>query len=329
MKLSEFFGSGMVFAAGEPIRIFGSGRGSAFLSFGAASARIESDSDCWLVELPAMEYGGPYELIFNSGDDRVALADIYVGEVFLFSGQSNMAFLLSESNTPRELYENSDLLRYLAVSLVGEPLCWQKASDSDVSLWSAIGYLTARAIVKEKNRHVGIILAATGSSVIESWMPKGALSAIGINLSPEEKYRDHFGVRSSVWNQDGFLYENKLSRVIPFSLTGAVWYQGESDASEAEGRVYLSELCELIKTWRRDFRNEKLPFVIIQIADCESRIALGPGWRLIQAAQERAPGILDRVYTVASRDICETDAIHPPSKLKLCERIHGIIKNKL
>ena len=61
--------------------------------------------------------------------------------------------------------------------------------------------------------------------------------------------------------------------------------------------------------------------VIVQLADTKSRIALGEGWHLIQRAQEKISSLVPMVYTVISRDISETDDIHPPSKHALGLRI--------
>ena len=157
--------------------------------------------------------------------------------------------------------------------------------------------------------------------MIESWMPQGTLEGIGIRLPEEEKFLDHYHEEYGKWNSDAFLYDQRLSLVIPYTLSGVVWYQGESDASPAEGALYLRELEALIRVWRQDFKNPMLPFVIVALADTESRIALGEGWHLIQRAQEEMSALVPRVYTVISRDICETDDIHPPSKHALALRI--------
>lgn len=326
MELSVVFSSGMVFAKGKPVRIFGTGCGRAVISFAGISKSVVSDSDFWCVEFPPLEYGGPYELSFFESEKTLVLSDIYIGEVYLFSGQSNMAMTLGETNTANTLYEDNNALRYLAVSPASDKISWEYAKREEISAWSALGYLVSREIVADRNIRVGIILCASGATVIETWMPSGALSKIGINIPMEEKYPDHYKEMYAAKNIDGFLYSTKLSLIMPYSLSGVVWYQGESDASEAEGRVYARELCELIRIWRSDFRDERLPFCIVEIADCDSRIALGPGWRMIQEAQSKIPSLCKNTYEVISRDICETDAIHPPTKDKLAVRIADVIK---
>ena len=325
MKLADIFGSGMVLAANKPIRIFGYGVGRATISFAGVCAEVISDANSWCVELPCMEYGGPYVLEFCTGDKMTRLDDIYIGEVYLFGGQSNMTMLLDETNTSDELYVNDDRIRHVTINPIPEDISnWEHATKTSIGKWSALGYLVCKEIAEEKNIHVGAILCARGASVIETWMPEGALEAIGITIPPTGKHRNHF---DREFNVDGLLYNTKLCRVIPFANSGVVWYQGESDASEAEGKVYCRELAELIRIWRENFRDKSLPFTVVQIADCYERIAEGPGWRMIQTAQTEITDKVENVYTVISRDICETDAIHPPTKDSLAKRIAAVVKN--
>ena len=328
MKLSEIFSSSMVFAAGKPIRIFGEGSGEATVIFNGISKTVASDGGKWRVDFPAMEYGGPYELIFKTAEDTVNLRDIYVGEVYLFAGQSNMEFHLDESNTPIEAREDSDLLHYAYIPFDPQPFSWQLAKSDTVGKWSALGYLAGRELVK-RGVHVGIVLCAKGATVIESWMPEGSLDAIGIKLTDAEKYPDHYSERFGAYNHDGDMYRTKLIRTVPTAFSGVVWYQGESDASEAEGLVYEQELCRMIEVWRELFEDAELPFIVVQIADCLSRIELGPGWGLIQAAQERISTHYPNVYTVICKDICENFEIHPQTKDKLALRIAESIKTNL
>lgn len=326
MRLGDVFTSGMVLAARRPIRIFGYGSGEASVSFNGIQRTVRSEAEDWCVEFPAMEYGGPYELSFVTGDATVVLRDVYVGEVYLFAGQSNMSFPLVESSSDASVYEDNDKLRYLWVSPLPDGIAWCRARRDGVGHWSALGYLAGREIVRDRGVHVGIIGCATGASVIESWMPAGALERIGISIPMNLKNGNHYDERYAGWNFDGALYQSKLRRVAPLALSGVVWYQGESDASEAEARVYGRELSELIRIWRDDFGDAALPFVIVQIADCESRIVQGPGWRMLQAAQERLPDEVPHTYTVISRDVCETDDIHPKTKDKLAARIAAVIR---
>lgn len=328
MRLGEIFSSGMVFAAKRPIKIFGYGMGEASVTFAGITKNVISESEKWCVEFPPMEYGGAYELAFTENGNTVLIDDIYIGEVYLFSGQSNMAFKLYESNAEQSAYQADERLRYIAICPADEVASWERAGRENISIWSALGYFVGKEIAENKDIHIGIILCASGATVIESWVPEGTFSKIGINIPMGDKYPDHYKKPYAAKNKDAFLYNTKLSLVIPYVISGVVWYQGESDASVAEGEVYERELCELINVWRADFECADLPFCIVQIADCDSRIALGPGWRMIQDAQAKISEHFPNTYTVVSRDVCESDNIHPPTKDKLAHRIAQVIQTR-
>ena len=121
MKLNQIFTSHMVFASGLPIRIYGTGAGEAEIVFAGKTKRVISHEDEWLAEFPPMAYGGPYELVFTSAGETVVLEDIYVGEVYVFAGQSNMQIKMESASTEEALYEGHEKLRLFSTT-AGFPL---------------------------------------------------------------------------------------------------------------------------------------------------------------------------------------------------------------
>lgn len=329
MKLNNIFNSHAVFAKGLPVRIYGEGKGTAEITFAGQKKTVVSEDEKWMTEFPAMEYGGPYTLEAAFEDKKVTLTDIYIGEVYLFAGQSNMQFKVKQSNTPEEAYIADNRIRFYSTDKIDSldkysaKDGWVICDKNNAGEFSAIAYHTAVEIAKTKNVAVGVISCYQGASIIESWVPAGTFEKIGINIPVEEKHIDHTYKQYESWNYDAALYNFGISQVKPYTLLGIVWYQGESDTSEAEARVYLDELCALIDVWRKDFLNEKLPFVIVQIADFLPRNDLG--WTLVQKAQEEIQDVLPYVKTVISADVCENDDIHPKSKDMLAKRIAEVL----
>ena len=87
MKLNPIFSDNAVFPANKPFSVFGTGKGHATLTFNGITTEINSADDNWCIEMPEMDYGGPYTLHFSSVEEEKTFSGIYVGEVFLFSGQ--------------------------------------------------------------------------------------------------------------------------------------------------------------------------------------------------------------------------------------------------
>lgn len=326
MKLNNIFTSHMVFAKGLPIRIYGEGSGVVQIRFAGHQKTITSHEQKWQIDFPPMEYGGPYaiEVIFE--EKTIFLEDIYVGEVILFAGQSNMQFKMGESNTPADQYESNPKLRLFSTDRIEKTDYftardgWVLCEKEQLVHWSALAYLAGNEISRKKDIAVGVIACYQGASVIESWVPKGTFENRKIHIPLDQKHPDH---AFELWNGDGVLYAHALSQVVPFSLSAVVWYQGESDTSEEEGRVYSEELAALIDMWRRDFDRENLPFVVVQIADYQDRA--DAGWALVQKAQIEIQTKMPGVKTVVSADICESNEIHPPTKTKLAQRISRVI----
>ncbi len=329
MKLNKMFTSHMVFAGHIPIRVYGEGCGVVHIQFADYQQTLISHEDSWLIEFPPMEYGGPYSMKVTFEEETVVLEDIYIGEVFLFAGQSNMQFKLKESNTSPNLYCSNSKLRLYSTDRIEQTDFytaddgWAPCEQDRAGDWSALAYLAGNEISKTHDIAVGIIVCYQGASVIESWVPKGTFEKHNIQIPDNQKFIDHATAEYRKWNDDGTLYSYALSQIIPYALSAVVWYQGESDASEAEGRVYCDELSALIDVWRNDFGNPNLPFVIVQLADNLERA--GIGWELIQKAQMEIQSKRPFVTTVVSADICENDAIHPPTKDKLAQRIAKVL----
>lgn len=332
--LNFCFSSHMVLPANKPLPLWGTGKGAAEINFGGHTLRTHCAADgTWSVEFPAMEYGGPYILTAIFEDCTVVLEDIYIGEVYLMAGQSNMQFKLRESSYPPTLWEGDPMVRLFTAPRPqeGESYTpadgWVLCTRETAAQWSALAYHVGQLRAREKGIAVGVIACYQGASVIESWVPEKAFEALGIALLPEQKYGDHFHEKYGRWNGDGFLYNTSLSTLFPFPLSAVVWYQGESDVSLPESEVYEAELAELIRIWRRDFKDEHLPFVVVQLADYIGRA--GTPWHNIQQAQARISAHMDRVQTAVSADVCEKDNIHPPTKIKLAERIATALKTLL
>ena len=324
LKLDPIFSSNMVFAAGLPIRIYGTGQGKGKVIFAGKSKSFVSEKDTWILEFSPMDFGGPYELKAVFDDTEVLLKDIYIGKVLLCAGQSNMQFKISEAHVPEQLLRSNQKLRMFATHRLEKERFstkdgWIKADKENIGDWSAIGYLVGNGISEKEDIAVGIICCYQGASMIESWVPQGIFKAEGIAVPDDKKHHDFHIEPYSFWNRDGFLYDYAFSQVVPFSVSAVIWYQGESNTSTEGGKAYRRMMERLIQVWRGDFGNDRLPFVIVQIADYTP--SLNEGWRLVQKAQLDVQNTTAKVKTVISADVCEKDDIHPPTKHLLAGRI--------
>ncbi len=335
MKLGEIIRDGMVLQKGKAIRFFGESDGAVKLNFDGCEKVVEGGS--WVAEFPKRdEYCSGLSLVVEGDGEKLTISDICVGEVILFSGQSNIQFRMVEEITPSSEYYDDDMLRIFVSERIekGEPLCpsdgWVKAKRENIDKWSAVAYLVGRDLRKKGVPAVGVVACSQGASIIQAWIDEKVLCGSELDL-PEEKclFNKNHGCYDLYiqWNVIGRLYHFMLERLMPYSFGRVVWYQGESNASDAEGEIYDKLFEMMIGCWRKGFRDPSLEFVVVQIANY---IHAGnqPGWKALQAAQLRT-GALDGVDTVICADVCEDDNIHPATKWKLAERITDIIERKL
>ena len=115
-----------------------------------------------------------------------------------------------------------------------------------------------------------------------------------------------------------------IEKILPFSISTVLWYQGESNASVNEADIYLEFLKDMIFAWRKEFKNENMCFIVIQLADHLDRA--GYAWEKIQSEQLRAEDEIPFVKTVICRDVCDNIDIHPKEKDILSQRIVDILK---
>jgi sialate O-acetylesterase len=162
------------------------------VSLAGSSARAQADeSGRWQIALPSMRAGGPHQLevTSNSGATQT-VGDVMIGDVWLCSGQSNMALQVERALDSWSEIRNSsnDSIRFMTVpqasnalpqDTFGAAVQWSKAAPSTVPGFSAVCFYLARELQKKDNVAMGLIASAWGGSRIESWISMLALRAAG------------------------------------------------------------------------------------------------------------------------------------------------------
>ena len=155
----------------------------------------------WRVQLKQLQAGGPYEMKIT-GNNTIVLKDVYVGDVWVCSGQSNMELPM---DWVRERYEDeiadsgNPEIRHFAVpkeydfktprdDLSGGK--WEPANPKTVPGFTAVGYFFARSLYKQYKVPIGLVNATLGGSPVEAWMSREALEAFPQHLATADKYKN-------------------------------------------------------------------------------------------------------------------------------------------
>lgn len=356
LRLPQYFADHAILQRDQPVTLWGwcdPGKQVSVLFDNRKYSDIVGQDSLWQVGIPPQQAGGPYRISIESGMEKLVLDDIYFGDVFFCSGQSNMQFLMGQ-----EAYrstQNSDfpLIRSLHVhrktAITPQMDVWKAewilATDKNLNRHSAVAYYFAKQIHERERIPVGIIHASWGASTIETFMDPHSLRDFPEARSQVEKITPEFVERvksandslltanPGVENPKGFInIENRYptmvynGMVVPFfsyPIKGVVWYQGEGNAFVPICYEYEAMLTAMINSWRASWRNELLPFFIVQLANYGKIIEKpeSSAWAVVQEAQFAVSRKLENVRTAITNDIGDPKDIHPRNKRDVGKRL--------
>lgn len=185
IMLPKLISDGMVLQRGTAARIWGKADERVTLTFlGKQYVTAPDPSGYWEILLDNLPPGGPYTMSIN----EITINDVFVGDVWLCSGQSNMQIPMSRVKHmyPEEIASPNPNIRQFTVpqrfnfhgpqdSLEGGH--WSAASTDTISDFSAVGYFFAKRLHERYHVPIGLILSAIGGTPIHAWMSRGALEA--------------------------------------------------------------------------------------------------------------------------------------------------------
>jgi len=282
----------------------------------------------WELTIKTPSYGGPYSIKIQ-GYNEIILKDIFIGEVWLCSGQSNMEMSASWGITNMDEVENASHanIRFFNVPKLtaaspqqNVPATWDLCTPETMKNSSALAYFFARRLQEvSKDVPMGLIVSAWGGTPAEIWMPESLIKNDSILNSAAKK------LNPSEWGptQPGQAYNAMIYPLIGFSIAGALWYQGESNVG---AKNYDHTFSALIRSWRDSWHKE-FPFYFVQIAPYDYGEDHFGGVE-IRNYQRLVSNNIKHTAMVVISDISTTDDIHPKDKKTVGVRLANIaLKN--
>lgn len=378
LKLDELFNEGAVLQRNAKVVVWGTSAPSVKVSVCIQGKTADTQTDTngnWNVILSALKAGGPYPMTVISAKEKLVVNEIYVGEVWIAGGQSNMAFMLENSDNGKdEIAKASNKnIRFVMVPYKAfeadknrGDMNWRPATTENVSKISAVAYFFAKELQAKLNVPVGIICCYKGGSGAQTWTSRESLlskpelepyvvnydnyiSKLGNKeyLASIDKYENdskqyNDSIKAGItglkkpsepmgdrnFNRPAGLYENMLKRIIPYSVQGVIWYQGEHNANRA--KLYQTLFPLMIEQWRKDFSNPAMPFLFVQLplyekADADNR----PIWPELREAQLLTWQKVKNTGMAVTIDLGEKNNIHPTNKKPVGKRLAAIAFNKV
>jgi len=282
VTLPNVFSSNMVLQRNKPIVVWGKaavGEKVTVQFLGQSSSTVGDNNGKWNVTLRPQKASDKGSEMIISASNTIKLQNILVGDVWICTGQSNMEYRLDRStqkmrgpvNAPdlakEELTkEKSDQIRYIYVEKKsGQPDIvtkgWVNGNDTIVRYITAIGYFFAKEINEEIKVPIGIISTSWGGTRIEEWTPAWAYeqSALFKSQTTEKDFKID-GMRP------GLKFQGMMEPIIPFSIKGFLWYQGESNCINNDSLNYADKFKLMIDTWRNLWKSKEMPIYTVQIS---------------------------------------------------------------
>ena len=322
VSLSAPFGEHMVLQRGAPAPIWGKAAANESLTVafrGKTRTAVAGADGVWKTSLDASDAGGPFELTLT-GKNTVTLKDVMVGEVWLASGQSNMAWTmktLAGPNLDSAKNANHPDLRYMNMQAGGK---WTAVTESTVLDFSGTAYYFSKELQTRLKVPVGILVSAVGGTDVERWMDEASIAA------------DPAVAKDTV---SGDLYQRFITPLLGYGIKGAIWYQGENNARDTSTphpawvvANYKAHFTAMIGGWRKAWKQGDFPFYYVQLPNingAQGSPAEDLLWPKLREAQ-RLSLTTPNTAMVVTIDVGQANELHPPDKwdvghrLALCAR---------
>jgi hypothetical protein len=227
--------------------------------------------------------------ISSPGEVPISLTNVVFGDVYVASGQSNMARLLSAGNVIGGAAEiaaaNYPLVRQVSVSQITNsvPLLdpvltqgWTPCSPSTASGFSATGYFFAKNVHLQTGVPVGLLFSAWGGREIKRFLAPAGVAAVP-ELAGLHQY-----VAGGGDPEYYDIYHGMIAPLMPYGVRGVIWYQGEWDAGA--GDFYHQQMRALLAGWRQNWGQGDFSFYFVQLPN----YGTGLGYATIREAQLRS-----------------------------------------
>lgn len=273
-SLPALFSDHMVLQRGKPIPIWGWDKPDKIVKITLNGKSVYAATDTtgtFRIALPPMKEGGPYSLQVD-GSTSKTIDDVYVGEVWICSGQSNMEWTVNNTLDRTKAQQEADpnIRMFTVTKKISNTRMndvtggWVQAAPTTVDGFSAVGYAFAKKIYRELKVPVGMIHTSWGGTAAEAWtsinmMAKDPMTSnisdratLALKSSPAgmQEYQDavrkwqvkgfpdFFGTHSEEAAKSDFDDSSWESATMPYAFPdqfdGTIWFRKEVTLSAAE-----------------------------------------------------------------------------------------------
>lgn len=338
VKLPAIVSSNMVLQRNTTVVIWGWADAKEKITIEASwldkALKISADQEgSWRAELITNDSRLPQTMTIKSSSSDISLENILFGEVWICSGQSNMQQPLNGYDgqptfgaAEAIIKAENPNLRLFTVDRVGSktPLkdvekytAWQAATPGNVADFSAVAYFFGQELQKILDVPVGMIHTSWGGSSVQAWISKEVIS------SYQEADLEEVDISDRTNHIPTALYNAMIHPLIPYTIKGALWYQGESNRLEPD--KYRDLFPAMVGDWRTRWGLGEFPFYFVQIApywyNNLEAFSTADNSALIRECQLQCADLIPNSGIAITMDIGDQWCIHPPKKKEVADRL--------
>lgn len=356
LSMSSLYADYMVLQRDVPLDIHGTANTGEKITveIGGQKASATADNQGkWSVVLSPMQAAEDLTLTITAGKQRKVFSHVAVGEVWLCSGQSNMAFMLCQAESGKQDIAAADDPQLRLFDMKGRwetydvawpascldslnhlqyfhETTWQPSTPASASRFSAVGYYYGRMLRQKLGVPVGLICNAVGGAPTEAWVDRNSLETSFPNILRnwlQNDFIQDWVRRRAAKNltndqtklgrhpyEPCYLYESGILPLQQYPIKGVIWYQGESNAHNKDAHAKLFSL--LIDGWRQNWNNPDMPFYFVQLSSLNR-----PSWPWFRDSQLRLMKEISNTGMAVSSDHGDSFDVHPRCKQPIGERL--------
>ena len=356
LSMSSLYADYMVLQRDVPLDIHGTANTGEKITVEIGDQKASTTADNqgkWSIVLSPMQAAEDLTLTITAGKQRKVFSHVAVGEVWLCSGQSNMAFMLCQAESGKQDIAAADdpLLRLFDMKgrwetydVAWPASCldslnhlqyfhettWQPSTPASASHFSAVGYYYGRMLRQKLGVPIGLICNAVGGAPTEAWVDRNSLETSFPNILSNWLQNDFIqdwvrGRAAKNLTNDQtklgrhpyepcYLYESGILPLQRYPIKGVIWYQGESNAHNKDAHAKLFSL--LVNGWRQNWNNPDMPFYFVQLSSLNR-----PSWPWFRDSQLRLMKEISNTGMAVSSDHGDSLDVHPRCKQPIGERL--------
>ncbi|MCH5232916.1 MAG: sialate O-acetylesterase [Muribaculaceae bacterium] len=366
LQMPPVFSDGMVLQRNVPLNIRGIANAGdkITVSLGQETATAVTDNrGDWSVTLPPFKENTGLTLSISDGTNKLLYKDVAVGEVWLASGQSNMAFPLRDTESfPRDSAMTTDPLLRLFNMLPSvevelrewtneekermdnldyyKPTKWESSTPETAKDFSGVAWYFGKMMRDSLNVPVGIIHNAIGGSPTEAWIDietlEHQLPEILIDwrnsefVQPWVKERGIMSTGMKDGVPDGHRHSFEPSYLYATGIRPLNAYPiagviwYQGESNDHNIQLHEQLFPMMQQSWRNTWENPELPFLYVQLSS-----VVRPSWPSFRDSQRKMAKTLPNVAMVVSSDKGDSLDIHPKNKRDIGERLGRQALNKI